>query len=871
MTASFPRGEIEGSISERFGRVARAQPERAAVREAGRVVTYAELEARAASAAAALGESSGEGEPGRAGRALRPRRLAALRRDARDPGRGTFLRSARSGASGRAAFADPLRPRSGGDRGRTRFTRSGAGSRSAGSRGARAGGASGDADVVAVGLRSARLGRGSRVRPLHFGLDRTAEGRDAEPPQRPAQRMEARARSVDPAGGSNHAALLAELRGVRVRHLRRAVDGRVRLPVRPVGRRPSAAARVSRTRGDHDLSLGSERFPEPVFDSRRQRGSLEVAHAQAGRRSRSRLGLRPVPEPLSAELRVPRRARVHGDGNHPAVVCETRHAVAGRHPARLRRRCHGGRLPRRGWQAGRGGRRGRDRRRRPNSSDRLLEGPGADRRDLPSGPRPPGCSAVPDRRPRPDASRRLPSASRPQRRPTEDSRPSRRGRRSRGRAPRDSRRPRGRGGRTARLRYGRRSAADRVGRGRTGHRDAPASPGAGTAGLHGAGDVPAAGSAATHRDGQSGPRGAAGAGPRAPRARGRRFASPRARRSRPWRTPSRSCSASTASGRTTNSSSSAGIRSRRSSCWVSSRSGWDVELSAADLLEDPTPAALTARAAAARRGADNSPGAPERGRRDARLRDPRRRRRRRGSLRRAPARAGHRRTVAVSRAAFRPAAAPAGRRAGGRLRTRDPRRRARPLRSDRRLHGRDPGLRDGAAAPSGRRARGASRASGHAVPRAPAGARAPGFGRARRGRTGSGAGFATSAGDSATTRASCGPCRAVASRICGARRGSERGASTRLSMRGASRRSRGERRTSAPSPPGGRAASTEPSMSSSARARASSVTGRPGPVSRPPAAGRRSPASTTDSSSSTARRSARRSGGGSRRRTVEGV
>ena len=54
MTASFPRGEIEGSISERFGRVARAQPERAAVREAGRVVTYGELEARAASAAAAL-------------------------------------------------------------------------------------------------------------------------------------------------------------------------------------------------------------------------------------------------------------------------------------------------------------------------------------------------------------------------------------------------------------------------------------------------------------------------------------------------------------------------------------------------------------------------------------------------------------------------------------------------------------------------------------------------------------------------------------------------------------------------------------------------------------------------------------------------
>ncbi len=64
MTAPFPRGEIEGSISERFGRVARAQPERAAVREAGHVVTYAELDARAASAAAALTNRLAKASPG---------------------------------------------------------------------------------------------------------------------------------------------------------------------------------------------------------------------------------------------------------------------------------------------------------------------------------------------------------------------------------------------------------------------------------------------------------------------------------------------------------------------------------------------------------------------------------------------------------------------------------------------------------------------------------------------------------------------------------------------------------------------------------------------------------------------------------------
>jgi amino acid adenylation domain-containing protein len=56
MTAPFPKDEIEGSIPERFRRVARLHADRPAVREAGRAVSYAELEARAAAIAAALAD-----------------------------------------------------------------------------------------------------------------------------------------------------------------------------------------------------------------------------------------------------------------------------------------------------------------------------------------------------------------------------------------------------------------------------------------------------------------------------------------------------------------------------------------------------------------------------------------------------------------------------------------------------------------------------------------------------------------------------------------------------------------------------------------------------------------------------------------------
>ncbi len=54
MTAPFSKDEIEGSIPERFRRAARAHPNRPAVSESGRTVTYEELEARVAGFAGAL-------------------------------------------------------------------------------------------------------------------------------------------------------------------------------------------------------------------------------------------------------------------------------------------------------------------------------------------------------------------------------------------------------------------------------------------------------------------------------------------------------------------------------------------------------------------------------------------------------------------------------------------------------------------------------------------------------------------------------------------------------------------------------------------------------------------------------------------------
>ncbi len=307
MTAPFPKEDIEGSIPGRFRRVARAYPNRPAVSEDGRTVTYAELEALAAAFAAALADRLQRSEPQSAGRPRRSRRSTALRGDAGNARGRAVLRPARPGVAGCAAPVDPARSRRGRGRHRRRLVREDAGPGPARGRGARARDAARRASDG--GFDGVRVPRRPRVRPLHVGLDRPAEGRDAESSKPPAQRVEAVERPRDRAGGSDLAPLVSELRGVRVGHLRGAPHGRVRLSVRSFRRRSAATARFRGARGHHDLSLRAERVPESVLDARRPRRRLDAADAQARRRGRARIGSRSLSQPVSAKLRLPRRPR----------------------------------------------------------------------------------------------------------------------------------------------------------------------------------------------------------------------------------------------------------------------------------------------------------------------------------------------------------------------------------------------------------------------------------------------------------------------------------------------------------------------------------------------------------------------------------
>ena len=194
----------------------------------------------------------------------------------------------------------------------------------------------------------------------------------------------------------------------------------------------------------HDSPLGPERLPLLLVDARRPRGPLGAPGREARRRSGARLRLRPVPQPLSAPLRVPRRPRRDRDARDPPVVRRPRHALARSVAARLRGGRDGGRPARRRGAAGAG--RGRDRRPRAHARRGLLEGPGADGGGVSSGPGPPGPAHVPDRRPGAAASGRLPALRRPQGVAAQDSRASGRGRRGRGRPARGRRDPRGRRG-----------------------------------------------------------------------------------------------------------------------------------------------------------------------------------------------------------------------------------------------------------------------------------------------------------------------------------------------------------------------------------------------------------------------------------------
>ena len=95
MTVDFPKSEVEGSVFERFRKVAARNPTRAAVRERGRVTTYAELEASALAAARSL-DARLAGAPG----------PVALLLEA-----GTPLFAAMLGALGAGRFYVPLDPR----------------------------------------------------------------------------------------------------------------------------------------------------------------------------------------------------------------------------------------------------------------------------------------------------------------------------------------------------------------------------------------------------------------------------------------------------------------------------------------------------------------------------------------------------------------------------------------------------------------------------------------------------------------------------------------------------------------------------------------------------------------------------------------
>ena len=121
MTAPFPKDDIEGSIPERFRRAARAHPNRPAVSESGRTVTYAELEARVAAVAGGALRSPRGSEPRSAGRPRRSRRSAALRGDAGNARGRAVLRPARPGVAGCAAPVDPARSRRGRGRHRRRL------------------------------------------------------------------------------------------------------------------------------------------------------------------------------------------------------------------------------------------------------------------------------------------------------------------------------------------------------------------------------------------------------------------------------------------------------------------------------------------------------------------------------------------------------------------------------------------------------------------------------------------------------------------------------------------------------------------------------------------------------------------------------
>ncbi len=251
--------------------------------------------------------AGGRGAGRRPGRDQHAARLAAGERRARGALRRGGLRADRPGAAGGAG-----RPPAGGHRGpagadpaRRRWHAAG--------RGGPAGGGRGQLRRRGAGLAAGAPGRHRpRLPDLHLGLDRPAQGRHDRAPgggQHPARRQRpVRRRAVRPGAG----AVVAELRPVGVRPVRRPGRRRRGGAAGPgAGRRPGALAGPGAHPPGQHLELGAD----PAGDAGRvRRGRPAAAGVAAAGDAVRRLDpaqpAGPVP-PAAARRRDPQPGRCH--------------------------------------------------------------------------------------------------------------------------------------------------------------------------------------------------------------------------------------------------------------------------------------------------------------------------------------------------------------------------------------------------------------------------------------------------------------------------------------------------------------------------------------------------------------------------------
>ena len=263
---------------------------------------------------------------------------------------------------------------------------------------------------------------GPRLRDLHVGLDRQAQGRHDRPPRRrqhdPRHQRAVRRGSGGPGAG----ALLAELRSLGLRRLRssgRGRDGRRAGAGR--GSRPGALGGASRLRAGHDLELRagahatSDRVP-------RRPGRASAGRAAPGPAQRR---LDPaLAAGAGQDVGAGRRGREPGRGHGGVdLVDPPSHRRRGsrldEHPLRDASAKPAPPRARRGAGAAAGVGAGRSLHRRDRSGARLLARPGAHRRELPD-PSADGRAPVPHGRSRTLPARRHDRVPGPRGLPGED-------------------------------------------------------------------------------------------------------------------------------------------------------------------------------------------------------------------------------------------------------------------------------------------------------------------------------------------------------------------------------------------------------------------------------------------------------------------